>query len=211
MNEAIWDAFVIKNPWAIKIRDSLTQAVEMLEEGFRQGRRLFLAGNGGSYADCLHFSGELLKSFESFRSLSQTMPSQWQQSWAAPYLQKIQPAFRVWVLGTNPALQTALLNDIQEPALYFAQELYLLAQPGDMLGLFSTSGNSTNILVVAELANLMEMKTLALTGWQENKLEKIAQITIKAPVKGSAAIIQEYHLPIYHLISRLLENSLYPS
>ena len=139
------------------------------------------------------------------------MPESWRRSWAAPQLAKIQPGFKVWVLGSNPALQTALLNDIREPAIYFAQELYLLAQPGDMLGVFSTSGNSPNILTVTELANLMGLATLAFTGRQENQLEKIARITIKAPTKGSAAIIQEYHLPIYHLISRLLENSLFPS
>ena len=38
---------------------------------FKNGGKLFLCGNGGSYADCLHISGELMKSYERNRKLSE--------------------------------------------------------------------------------------------------------------------------------------------
>ncbi len=37
---------------------------------FDNGGRLFLCGNGGSFADCLHIAGEMLKSYERHRKLS---------------------------------------------------------------------------------------------------------------------------------------------
>ena len=74
----------------------------------------------------------------------------------------------------------------------------------------STSGNSRNVVDAVITARALDLRTIGLTGMTGGMMKQYCDILICIPVAGTSKI-QEYHLPIYHLISRLLENSLFPS
>ncbi len=201
----LWYEFTMEYPWAVKIQAEIEQTLTALNSIFSAGNCLFMAGNGGSFADCLHFSGELMKQFETKHSHSPSWLAKIEQSPVRDILTHLEPALPVWVLGANPALQTAFLNDVNKPELYFAQELFQLGKKNDGLIVFSTSGQSKNILVLVELARIMEITTIGITNEDGRPLEKAVDICIHAPIKGKSADIQEYQLPIYHYIARQLE------
>lgn len=50
--------------------EEIQKAFEIICESYQKGGTLYLCGNGGSGADCEHFSGELLKGFAQKRPLS---------------------------------------------------------------------------------------------------------------------------------------------
>ena len=87
----------------------------------------------------------------------------------------------------------------------FAQQLYGLADSGDVLLAISTSGNSENCVLAAITAIVMGVKVVSLTGQKESKLSKISDITIRVP-ETETYKVQELHLPIYHCLCAMLED-----
>jgi D-sedoheptulose 7-phosphate isomerase len=62
-----------KYPELVECQTSIVEAFEVINQAYQSGRKLLLAGNGGSAADCEHVVGELMKGFMSKRPLSQEM------------------------------------------------------------------------------------------------------------------------------------------
>ena len=54
------DTLISRYPVLAPLRESIVQAVKMIEDMHFSGGKLLLCGNGGSAADCEHISGELL-------------------------------------------------------------------------------------------------------------------------------------------------------
>jgi len=69
----------------------------------------------------------------------------------------------------------------------------------------STSGNSRNVLDAAIAAKAQEMIVVGLTGQGGGKLKPCCDITICVPAENTARV-QEYHLPVYHTLCRIIEN-----
>ena len=76
----------------------------------------------------------------------------------------LQQGLRAVPLGTNPALTSAIANDNPLRDIGFAQELYALARPGDVLLGISTSGKAQNVRYAASVAHALEMTVISLTG-----------------------------------------------
>jgi len=207
--EQIFHDSALKYPWLSKIDNEIQQAAEMIIKCFEKGNKLFLAGNGGSFADSLHIAGELGKTFEKKHIFDPGFEKKIETSWAKALLQKLEPALPVIVLGLNTSLQTALINDTKESLLFFAQELFNLAKPGDLFWGISTSGTSKNIIITAELARILAVTTIGLTGADGKDLKQQVDLCIQAPVKGFPSVVQEYHIVIYHLICRLVEERMF--
>ncbi len=102
------------------------------------------------------------------------------------------------------SFSTAFANDV-DPALIFAQLVHVLGRPGDVLVGISTSGNSQNVIHAAQAARARQITTIAMTGESGGALKEMADICIAVPAR-STPDIQEYHLPIYHCISLMLEE-----
>src|SRR4051812_35423707 len=58
-----------RHPGMTECRPAMEEAFAILRDAFQIGHKVLLCGNGGSAADCEHWSGELLKSFCSRRPL----------------------------------------------------------------------------------------------------------------------------------------------
>ena len=187
--------------------------METICEGFRGGGKLITCGNGGSAADALHIVGELMKGFALPRKIENFNPEFVQRA------QELFPAdveyFKANLQGTLPAvslvgetsLLTAFANDVS-PHLIFAQQIFGLGRSGDVLLAISTSGNSDNVLFAVEVAKIMGIKVVAMTGQRGGRLRHLSDVSICVPANSSYKI-QEFHLPIYHMICLAAENEFF--
>ncbi|MBQ9365116.1 MAG: SIS domain-containing protein, partial [Schwartzia sp.] len=79
---------------------------------------------------------------------------------------------------------------------------------GDTLLGISTSGNSKNVIYAMDVARAKGLTTIALTGESGGKLKAASQICVCAP-SSETYKIQEYHLPIYHMLCIAVENEFF--
>ncbi len=193
------------------VKAEILQAFNLLKNCFINNGTLFICGNGGSAADAEHIVGELMKSFMLSRKLkNQKFINKIKELHGVesedilPFLQE---GIRAVSLTGHPSLSSAFSNDVK-PDMVFAQQLYILAKPGDIFLGISTSGNSSNVYKALQVATSMELNTILLTGKTGGKCFKIADCSIRAP-SDTVYIIQEYHLPIYHTLCLMLEDFFY--
>ncbi|MDZ7374330.1 MAG: SIS domain-containing protein [candidate division KSB1 bacterium] len=186
------------------VTGSLLSAFGLLVAAFRQGGRLFVCGNGGSFADALHLSAELMKSFRLPRPLPERHRQALRCLGAEELGESLQGGFPVIVLGLNHSLASALENDIPTPRIGFAQELYCLGRKGDVLLGISTSGKAVNVLHAVAVARILEMSTIALTGGDGGPLARQAQCVICVPATETRTA-QEMHQAVYHTLCAMLE------
>jgi D-sedoheptulose 7-phosphate isomerase len=106
------------------------------------------------------------------------------------------------------SLVTATAND-GDFDMVFAQQVYGLGRPGDVLLAISTSGKSKNICNAVIVARAFGLKSIALTGKSGGDLAPLADVAIKVPSENVAEI-QELHLPVYHWLSTELEAEFFP-
>ena len=187
--------------------EAILGADELLTDAFSSGKKLLICGNGGSAADSEHIAGELMKGFLLPRPISasdaaQLMAVAGQDGMeVAASLQRALPAI---ALTSQLSLTTAIGNDTGFE-MVFAQQVFGLGQPGDVLLGISTSGNSANVVRAFVVAKARGLKTIALTGRSGGRLVGLADISIRVPA-DHVAEIQELHLPVYHAISMELEE-----
>ena len=205
---------LIKNYPALEVcRNDLKISAEKICDAFRAGNKLITCGNGGSAADALHIVGELMKGFalprkisdfdkDFTKSLEEIFPHD------AEYFKKnLQCALPAISLVGETALTTAFAND-NAPDLSFAQQLFGIGRRGDILLAISTSGNSANVVYAVEVAKVLGVTSIALTGQTGGKLKTLADISICVPTKVTYQI-QELHLPIYHALCLAAENEFF--
>ena len=193
------------------IKPDIHEAFEVISESFTRGRKLLIAGNGGSAADAEHIVGELMKSFVKKRTLPGSFIDNIGKidSEAAQFLvPRLQPGLPAISLSGHTSLNTAVINDI-DGNITFAQQVYGYGKEGDVFFGISTSGNSKNIFYAAAVAKAKNLRVIALTGCNGGRLKNIADISIIVPEKETHRI-QELHLPIYHTLCLMLEDHFFP-
>lgn len=194
-----------KYPMMTGIIPDILKAYIKLVDGFEHGHTLFICGNGGSFADSMHLSSELLKSFERKRPLPKDTKALFNElPHGSELAERLEYGFPVVVLGLNHSLYTAMENDNQARYIGFAQELFALANKNDILIGISTSGNARNVVLATIAAKAKGLKTIALTGSDGGQLAETAELVIKAPAQITTST-QELHLPIYHTIAAMVE------
>ncbi len=199
------EELIARRPELAAITRDLARAYRMLAASFAAGGTLFLGGNGGSLADALHISGELLKSFRRPRPLPDNVRRRFASLPDGERLSAhLEQGLRAVVLGANPSLASAVHNDNPVANINYAQELYALARPGDVLLAISTSGNAENLNLAAQAARVLGVKVIALTGEGGGKVASLADVAIRAPARTTPEV-QELHQPIYHALCDMLD------
>jgi D-sedoheptulose 7-phosphate isomerase len=157
-------------------------------------------------SDALHISGELLKSYTLPRPLDADTKARLRSAGPDGEIlgQALQRGLRTMVLGLNHSLSSALENDIATPAIGYAQELLVMARPGDALLGISTSGNAHNVCYAAQVARALDVTVISLTGQHGGKLAALADIAIRVPATRTDRI-QEMHIFLYHCLCEMLE------
>jgi phosphoheptose isomerase len=184
----------------------LARAFQTLMTCFGSGGSLFICGNGGSMADALHISGELLKSYARRRSLPEHLRARLAAQPDGELLARnLEPGLRAVVLGVNPSLASAVANDMPDRDVNLAQELLALGRPGDALLGISTSGNARNVAYAAQTARALGLTVIGLTGAHGGRLADLADVTIRVP-SGRTDRVQELHVQCYHTLCDMLET-----
>ena len=204
------DLLAERYPSLESTRNDIVAAYLLLEESYKNGGKLLVAGNGGSAADAEHIVGELMKGFKLPRKPEADFAEKLveeNQELGSVLAENLQGALPAIALDGHPALSTAYMNDC-EPLLCFAQQVNGYGKSGDVFLGISTSGNSKNVLFAATTAHAKGMKVIGLTGAKDSKLKDMSDVCIKAP-QTETYMIQELHLPIYHCLCLRLEDKFF--
>jgi D-sedoheptulose 7-phosphate isomerase len=204
------ELLVKRYPALDSIKTNIVSAIEQLAFSTLQGGKYLICGNGGSSADSEHIVGELMKGFILKRTIDETMQLKLQENFSedADYLIKnLQKGIPSISLTSHNALTSAFSND-NASDLIFAQQVLGYGSKHDVLIAISTSGNSKNILYAAQIAKVIGIKVISLTGKTGGKLKNLSDVLLNAP-ETETYKIQEYHLPIYHCLCLALENEFY--
>lgn len=192
------------------LRESVDQIVKVFKQlasSFKRGRILFICGNGGSFSDAVHIKGELAKSFERKRPLSEEKVIK--NLSILPYgeqlVENLEPGFPVVVLGESHSLRSAYEND-RNPIYTYAQELnsFLCRIKDGIFCGISTSGNAKNVIAAMSVAKAYGIPTISFTGPGGGKLAEMADFSLKVPGENTANI-QENQIIVYHLLCRMIE------
>ena len=166
--------------WSRELVDS---AISTVTRALRAGKPLLVCGNGGSAADAMHITGELVGRFLLERK-----------------------ALNAICLSSNPAVLTAWANDYSYDTV-FSRQTEAYGQPGAVLLGISTSGNSRNVVAAFETARSMRMSTIALTGEGGGRLADLSDYLFAVP-SHSTPLIQQAHICLYHYLCQAIECEL---
>lgn len=167
-----------------QLTDSVERAAMVCSEAIVKGKKIMLAGNGGSAADAQHIAAELVNRFGFER-----------------------PGIPAIAITTDTSVLTSVANDYNYNRV-FARQVEALGQQGDVLIVLSTSGNSASVTEAVKTASGIGISTIALTGRTGGNLNSIADLILKVP-SDITAHIQEVHIIIGHILCAEIENSLY--
>ena len=204
------DLLILRYPQLIVAKDCIVEAYQILEESYTNDGKLLVAGNGGSAADAEHIVGELMKGFVNPRKVEAEYSDALitvNKELGRVLSENLQGALPAIALDGHLALTTAYLNDC-EPLLCFAQQVNGYGRKSDVFLGISTSGNSRNILYAATVAKAKGMKVIGLTGEKDSKLSEISDTCIQVP-ETETYKIQELHLPVYHCLCLMLEDTFF--
>lgn len=197
------DSLVQRLPALEHCAADIDRAFSTLRDCFAAGGKALACGNGGSAADAEHWAGELLKGMLKARTLHAashpTLPPR--------LAERLQGALPMVPLTGFVSYHTAFGNDV-DPEFVFAQLVWALGRPGDVLVALSTSGRSENVVAAAEAASAKGMAVLALTGAAGGRLAELADVAIRVPARETH-LVQELHLPVYHCLSMMLEDEFF--
>lgn len=166
-----------------EIITQILKVVTIIVNSVRNGKKILIAGNGGSAADSQHMAAELVGRLNTERN---------------PI-----PAI---ALTTDTSIITAISNDFDFSDI-FSRQVKALANPGDILILISTSGNSVNLLKAAEEAKNKGVITIGILGKDGGKLIKLVDIPVLVKHENTQRI-QEAQLMIEHIICELVEQQI---
>jgi D-sedoheptulose 7-phosphate isomerase len=161
----------------------ITNLVNLLWQVRQQERQVFICGNGGSAANALHISNDLLYGIN---------PSG--------------AAMRVEALSANTAVMTCLGNDTGYVNI-FSHQLKVKGVCGDLLLVLSGSGNSPNILAALEQARVLGMHTFAVVGYDGGKAKIMADANIHIDIPDMQ-ISEDMQLILGHIVMRELHEKI---
>jgi D-sedoheptulose 7-phosphate isomerase len=193
-----------RHPELAPLSRALTAATETLCACHARDGLVLLCGNGGSAADAGHIAGELLKGFLLARAPSPGQAAALtRESGDAALAGKLQRGIRAVNLCEASAILTASANDLG-PELIFAQQVFALGRPGDVLIGLSTSGNALNVTRALQVARAAGVRTIGLTGAPPGRMDAFCDVLFKAPASETFKV-QELHLPLYHALCAMVE------
>ena len=172
-----------------RIVSSLSAHASRIEEissviiaALKTGRKVLTAGNGGSCAEAMHMSEELIGRFRNDR-----------------------PALPAVCLSADPTAITCIGNDYGFDAV-FSRQIEALGKTGDILVLFSTSGRSKNLIPALETGKTRGLKVICLLGKDGGVMAGRGDLEIV--VKSNATErVQEAHQLILHLVLDAVEEA----
>ena len=157
---------------------NLEAVLQLLEDAYHNGHRIFIMGNGGSAATASHFALDLAK--------NTIMPG-------VPRLKAIS-------LTDHVPLITAWSNDTAYEHI-FAEQLANMIEPGDVAIGISASGNSPNVINALRMAREYHASTIGLLGTAGGKIKDMVDAYVLAPGQNIEQE-EDAHMILAHVITR---------
>lgn len=207
---ALFDEFLVRYPALNGCSESIMDAYTILVKCYSRGGKVLACGNGGSAADAEHIVGELMKKF----GIKRPVDSKFRErllslgyDFAEHLASQLEQALPAISLVSQTGLITAIVNDIGGDMIY-AQQVYGYGKAGDVLIALSTSGSSGNVLTAIKVARALDMDVIGFTGESGGKMKQYCSSAICVP-SDITFKIQEYHLPVYHLLCLMVEQEFF--
>ncbi|SEO46168.1 SIS domain-containing protein [Mucilaginibacter sp. OK283] len=162
--------------------EQLEKVVTAMITAFKNGKTIYVVGNGGSAATASHMQAD-------FRFFVR-------------YFSKFRP--KIFALTDNVPMITAIGNDNNFDDV-FVEQMRGQFVSGDVLIAISASGNSPNLVRAAEFANELGGTSIAFVGFLGGKLNEISTIPLYTPnPKGDYGPIEDVHMILNHIIVNYL-------
>lgn len=165
--------------------NTIEAIVELTADALGNGRKLLLAGNGGSAGDAQHIAGEFIGRLNYDRAPTAAL-----------------------ALTTDTSVLTALANDYGYERV-FERQILGLGAAGDVFVAISTSGRSPNILRAIDAARDKGLAVVGMTGRSGGEMAGRCDLCLHAP-SDSTQLIQQIHITAGHIICGLVEARLFP-
>lgn len=164
--------------------ENFERAVQEVVLRYRNGGRLYIAGNGGSAADAQHLAAELVSKLARDRA---PLPAE--------------------ALTVDSSILTAIANDYGYEQLFSRQILGKMTEKDIFLGL-TTSGRSPNIIAALNTCRAMGIPTIVFTGRDGGVVKDCADFCIRVPGERTSTI-QELHIVLAHTLCECIENEIF--
>jgi len=172
----------VKNALSNIRLDHVLQVVEALRKAYREGRTVFIMGNGGSSASASHLACDLR------------------------YAEGKQNHLRVVCLTDNVPLLTALGNDLGH-AHVFKSQIEQQVASGDLVLVLSASGNSENIIQALELARQRGAVTVGFLGSGGGRAQALVDHHLTTASIGFS-VIESVHCVLTQTVAATFRKSI---
>ena len=162
----------------------IEKAVDMVAGALKSGKKILIAGNGGSATQASHMAAEFVGRYKIERK-------------ALPCI----------ALTTDLAAITSIGNDYGFEKI-FERQIQALGEEGDVFIALSTSGHSKNIINAIHAAKKLGINVIGLIGKDGGAQKNTSDVELIVPSNNTARI-QEAHLMILHIICELVDNKLF--
>lgn len=163
--------------------EKIHSLIEEFAKVNKQGKQIFVFGNGGSASNASHFVTDMAKGASD----------------------KLDKRFKCFSLNEHMSLITAISNDYSYKDIY-KRQMENFASEGDLLFTLSVSGNSPNLVEAVKWANENGLHTIAMVGGAKGQLAELANevIIIDSTHYGH---VEDTHMLICHMIAyAFMEN-----
>jgi D-sedoheptulose 7-phosphate isomerase len=175
----------------------LDRIVHSLMDVWRNGRTVFVMGNGGSASTASHFAADLAKYT----------------------IADGKRRFRVIALTDNAALLSAWTNDAGFGSI-FAEQMSAWLEPGDALVGFSVHGGSgsggagpwsQNMVRAMQLAKDSGATVIGFSGYDGGAMAQMADHCLTVPVlvdELGTPVVESMHVLVHHLVVHTLREEI---
>jgi D-sedoheptulose 7-phosphate isomerase len=147
---------------------------------WREGRRIFICGNGGSAANAIHWANDFLY----------------------PVAKSGGKGLKILALPANSSTLTCLANDVGYDEV-FASQIATEGEAGDLLIVLSGSGNSANIVKALRQARESGVKSFALLAFSGGECLALADVVLHFKV-DDMQIAEDMQLIVGHMVLQAL-------
>ena len=163
-------------------KKKLSNAAKLIHNTINRNKKIFVCGNGGSASLANHMLCDYSKTLRQNTNLKPKIIS----------------------LVSNLELITAISNDLNYDDV-FSFQLENLCENGDLIVVFSSSGNSKNLVKLAKLAKKKKLKILSFLGFTGGYLKNKSNISIHFPI-NNYGISEDCNHIVMHLILQFLKQ-----
>ena len=154
------------------------EVATILKNAVQNNKQIFVCGNGGSAANSNHFVNDLVYGIA----------------------KKTGGGAKAISLSANNAVMTCLANDVGYDRI-FLEQLAVQGNPGDVLLVFSGSGNSQNILNVCSYAKENQITVCGFLGYDGGKALEICDHAVHFNIRDMQ-ISEDLQLVVGHILMK---------